>query len=211
MPTSSLGFIRRGKSSKRIRFWRGSKTSQRDRSDSKDSKDSKLSKTSENQSVIVWTEGEKTGNNGQNSKFVKERKRRPSKLAILLFGPTKLPVVDTTAAMLRLETVIKSEGLRKQLVQEIVAIPGNFIIKIRFCVAVDHYISTQQKEEKKNLAKKLIETFLEPHSMFLVNIDEDRRQAIVFENQMSQLLEAKKEILLQLSLNSQIMAIVDDL
>ena len=196
--------------------------------DSKSSKDSKVSKDSKgskgkkkdktlerdmskrsSKSFTTDGSGSKTPEKRSSKRSSRKLSRKGSKLAGIFFTPKKLPAVEITDSMIRLETLVQSEKLRGELVQRLVVLPGDFVVKLRFCAAVDHFDNASDKDDQKNLANTIIETFLNPNSMFKISLNEDRREAIVSDGMLNQLLEAKREILEEMTRNPEVMKIVD--
>jgi len=135
--------------------------------------------------------------------------RKPSKLKMLFMGSSERPhIVQMTDEMVRLETVIISEKGKKKLIEELLAMRGNFSVKVHFCSAVERFDASGEDKERSVLAQSLVEMFLVPGCMFYITMSEPRRQAILDGN-FNQLLDAKREVLEELSKNADVMRIVD--
>lgn len=139
----------------------------------------------------------------------------PAMLMSLVPGKANMAFVATSDEMVRLDTVIHSEKGRQELVSKLIALPGDFVTKIRFCSAVEQYDS-QTGESQEDRDRKLMQgvgicdMFLREGSVFYIQLSEARRDFIVEGNNFGHLVEAKREILLELSENPAVMQIVDD-
>ena len=136
--------------------------------------------------------------------------RKPSKLKII-FGKSERPqFVIMTDEMIRLETIIQSDKGRHRLVQELLSMPGDYSVKVRFCSAVDTFDSASDEHDRNMLAQSLVNTFLTHGCLFYINsLSEGRYHSIVTEGKYNQLLNAKREVLEELASNAEVMSKVE--
>ena len=147
-------------------------------------------------------------------RFSRKLRRNPSKMK--MFNGSKssshdrLGPVMMTDEMIRLETVIQSDKGRQRLVQELLALRGDFSVKVRFCSAVEKFDSAVEEQEQRSLANSLIQTFLAHGCLFYISsLSTARYHAIVVDGNYNQLLDAKREVLDELTRNPEVMRIVD--
>lgn len=118
--------------------------------------------------------------------------------------------VEYTDEMARLETLIQSDRVRSVLIQRLIALKGDFSVKVRFCAAVDRYSDETDREESARLCSKIVSMFLAPNSMFLITTLNAARVQAVLDGELSQLGAVKRDVLTELSQDPAVMAIVDE-
>lgn len=134
----------------------------------------------------------------------------PSKLKILFTKGERPHFIAMTDEMIRLETVIQSEKGRKKLIDELLVLKGDFSVKVRFCYAIEQFDNcVGDDRERAALALSLIDMFVRDGGMFHVALSEVRKQAILVDGNFNQLLDAKREVLDELSKNENVMKFVN--
>ena len=114
-----------------------------------------------------------------------------------------------TDEMIRLETVILSPKGRQLLIQDMLALPGDVAVKVRFIAAIDTWDDADAKEERARLAQKIVDTFVYKGSMFAIStLKPERVQALVTNGEFDQLFFARKDVLEELSKHEAVMQIV---
>jgi len=116
-----------------------------------------------------------------------------------------------TDEMIRLETVLMSQKGRQLLIQDLLSLPGNHSVKVRFVSAVDTYDSAESKEDRQRLGQKIVETFILKGGLFTIDLPEERVDAIVQGNNYDVLLQARKDILDDLASKADVMDIVEEI
>lgn len=124
--------------------------------------------------------------------------------------------VHTTDEMVRLDTIIQSEKGRQVLINRAIALPGSTTVKIRFCHAVEQYDSQAEdgtnsagKERKLGQAVTICDMFLRERSAFFLSELTEARRDFILEGNYAHLIEAKREILAELTKSNELMNIVD--
>jgi hypothetical protein len=137
--------------------------------------------------------------------------RVPSKFTILSWPKAERPQpVVMTDDMIRLETLIQTDKAKQRLVQEVLTLRGDYSVKIRFCSAIDTFDAAVEQSERDALAQTIIQTFLAHGCLFYISSLSDARYvAIVIQNHFNQLLDAKREVLEELSRIPEVMEIVN--
>jgi len=124
--------------------------------------------------------------------------------------PEKPHLVMMTDSMIRLETLIQSDKAKQRLVQEMLALQGDYSVKIRFCSAIETFDAAIDPNEREALAQTIIQTFLAHGCLFYISsLSDARYNAIVVQNNYNQLLDAKREVLQELSQVPEVMQIVN--
>ena len=177
-----------------------------------------LPKVDKNNSIVFVIE-EKKGNstprnsrleNSEEKKGIQDFGKRTSRLMTFGFSSSKkLPPIEMTEDMCRLEKIVCDPKLTQLLIQKLLTIRGDFITKIRFISAVEKFDEIDDKNEQKLRAGKIIEMFFTEGSMFETSISEERKNLIVKEGKYSQFWEARKEVLRDLCGNDDILALID--
>jgi hypothetical protein len=147
----------------------------------------------------------------QNSSF-RSSLRKSLPRGFLRFNSSKtLSVKDLnwTDDMIRLETLILSPKGKQSLIQGVLKVQGDPTVKIRFITSVTHYDNTEGAQERKKVAQKIIEMFVQGGQMFTLNFSEELTKSILDGNH-NRLLEARRDILEHLSLNPEIMSVVKE-
>lgn len=138
--------------------------------------------------------------------FRKSLQKRSSKL----LGKDKASNPQAyTDEMIRLETLLMSQKGRQVLVQDLLSVPGNLSVKVRFISAVDTYDSGETREDRARLGEKIVDTFLQKGSLFYISLNDERINAILAGN-YDQLLFARKDVLEELASHEEVMNFVDE-
>jgi len=177
--------------------------------DRNDSKTTLGSKDSDQQQQIGGFDADDCGS--VSSFQARPYSKKLSKL--IIFGEREmLPFVPTTDAMVRLDTVIQSDKGRTRLIHKVLGTQGDCAIKIRFCSAVDKFDSVVDEKERKALGEALVELFFGPSSMFNIGDSlSNARRRVILNGNYNQLLDAKREILDELTKIQSFMSFVAEI
>lgn len=135
--------------------------------------------------------------------------KRASRL-VMTFRSQRLRAVNATEEMVKLDTHMQDEKRRQSLVQALLSCNTDYAVKIRFCSAVDRLELVEDAKEKEAMVEALIELFLTPGSMFFINTVSKARTRAITKGQ-NELMNAKLEVLEELSQSADIMNIVNRL
>lgn len=115
-----------------------------------------------------------------------------------------------TDEMVRLEDMILSAKGRPLLIHDSLKLKGDIGVKVRFITAVDQYDEATSSEDKKRLGSKIVETFVEGKMFHLTALDDELGQVLA-EGRYGFLLDARRRVLEELSLDGEVMKIVDNI
>jgi hypothetical protein len=117
-----------------------------------------------------------------------------------------------TNDMQRLEDVVQSPEHRHDLIEQLLSLRGDSMVKVRFMHVVDQFDAASNIKERKRLAEIIINTFINggghDNGIFKINVESDTARLILHGNHLL-LLKARREILEELSLNKEVMKIVE--
>jgi len=144
--------------------------------------------------------------------FRKSLQKRSSKMTIFTKERSSktFNIQPFTDEMIRLETVLMSQKGRQLLIQDLLTLPGNHSVKVRFVSAVDTFDSAESKEDRQRLGLKIVETFIQKGGLFTIDLPQDRVDAIVQGNH-DVLLQARKDVLDDLASKADVMKIVEEI
>ena len=80
----------------------------------------------------------------------------------------RLPTLEVTENMDRLNDIIADRKMRQELVSALLAMRDSSAVKIRFIAAADEFERTTGKIEKKAKGNKIVATFVQNGSMFQI-------------------------------------------
>ena len=119
--------------------------------------------------------------------------------------------VQMTEDMRRVNVVLQSDQLRRELIDALLKTQTDFTVKIRFCSAVDKLYLVTNKEERRCMEDALVELFLTPSSMFCISTLSKARARAIVNGHCHELGNAKLEVLEELSKAQQVRDAVDQI
>lgn len=133
---------------------------------------------------------------------------RRSSFSAIVFRVQRLRAIDATEEMIKLDTHLQNEKRRRSMVQTLLGCNADYSVKIRFCSAVDQLELVEDSKERETMVDALIELFLTPGSMFFIDTVSKARTKAIIKGQ-NELLNAKLEVLEELSQSTEVMTIVN--
>ncbi|KAH9261421.1 hypothetical protein BASA81_000065 [Batrachochytrium salamandrivorans] len=129
-------------------------------------------------------------------------RRRSSLGSMFTRRSTRLSTVVFTPEMVQINAALAFK--RRQLVDALLGLDGDFIVKIRFINAVDEFASATDRLTKDRLGKNICALFAQ-EGMFCIHTFEPETRRELIRGKHEALEQAKLEILIELSQHAEFM------